>query len=61
VKLFSWIKPEKLKPLGALKFHTGSIDCVCSVASPLNYLKFKGNILAAGSKDGKISLWSLYN
>jgi len=61
VKLFSWLKPEKLKPLGALKYHTESVDCLASTRLPLTSLKLKGHFVAAGSKDKKVTLWSFYN
>ena len=52
IKLFSWIHPEKLKPLGALKFHSESVDVVAA--------KSDSKLFAAGSKDGKISFWNVY-
>ena len=52
VKLFSWIHPEKLKPLGALKFHSESVDVIAA--------KSDSKLFAAGSKDGKISFWNVY-
>jgi WD40 repeat protein len=61
VKLFSWIKPEKLKPLAALKFHTDSVEAVTCTKYPVEGIKLKGHLIAAGSKDQKISLWSVYN
>lgn len=48
VRIFAW---KKLKPLAILKYHAEAINC----------LDFsKDNILACGSKDGKISLWDVY-
>ena len=61
VKLFSWLKPEKLKPLAALKFHSDSVEAVTCTKYPVEGIKLKGHLIAAGSKDQKISLWSVYN
>ena len=60
VKLFSWMKPEKLKPLGALKFHADSVETLLTSCEPI---KSKGNqrLLAVAAKDKKISFWSIYN
>ena len=52
IKLFSWMHPEKLKPLGALKFHSESVDVIAA--------KSDSKLIAAGSKDGKISFWNIY-
>ena len=56
VRLFSLKRENKLKPLGALKFHTDSVDCVHF--SWRNEAKI---LLAAGGKDGKVSIWDIYN
>ena len=49
LRIFSWLKPEKLKPLGALRFHQEGLTCVdCSSSA---------GWLACGSKDGKLSVW----
>uniref|UniRef100_A0A4W3JHW4 Guanine nucleotide binding protein (G protein), beta polypeptide 1-like n=1 Tax=Callorhinchus milii TaxID=7868 RepID=A0A4W3JHW4_CALMI len=54
IRVFSW---KKLKALAVLQYHTDSVHCVTfsdhSALSP--------RLLAAGSKDQLISLWSLYN
>lgn len=52
VKIFSWLHPEKLKPLGALKFHSDGVEVVTSTTDSA--------LIAAGSKDGKISFWNIY-
>lgn len=52
VKLFSWLHPEKLKPLGALKFHSEGIEDIVITSD--------SKLIAAGSKDGKISFWNVY-
>ena len=49
LRLFSWLKPDRLKPLGALKFHTESLTCVDCCSDQ--------GWIAAGSKDGKLSVW----
>ena len=56
VRLFSLKRESKLKALGALKFHTDSVDCV--EFSWRNEAKI---LLAAGGKDGKVSIWDIYN
>ena len=52
VKLFSWLKTDKLKPLGALKFHSEGVESVVSTND--------SKLIAAGSKDGKVSFWNVY-
>lgn len=54
VRIFGW---KKLRPLAVLQYHT---DMVLSVAfsDPLDP---RQRLLAAGSKDQRISLWSIYN
>lgn len=61
IKIFSWIKPERLKPLGALKFHSEAVNVVTCTKGLVKSAKIKGQLFAAGSKDGKVSLWSIYN
>ena len=56
MRLFSLKRENKLKPLGALKFHDESVDCVAF--SSIIETKI---LLAAGSKDGKVSIWDIYN
>ena len=51
IRLFSWLKPQNLKPLGALKFHENAIDAI-DVTSKL---------IAAGSSDGYVTIWNVYN
>jgi WD40 repeat protein len=61
VKVFSWKKPEKLKPLGALKFHSDTVEAVACTRRPVAEGPGPvGHLLAAASKDAKISLWSIY-
>ncbi|XP_062929292.1 guanine nucleotide-binding protein subunit beta-like protein 1 isoform X1 [Mobula hypostoma] len=54
IRIFGW---KNLKPLAVLLYHTASIHCVTfsDHADPCERL------MAAGSKDQRISLWSLYN
>uniref|UniRef100_A0A2R8MJG3 G protein subunit beta 1 like n=1 Tax=Callithrix jacchus TaxID=9483 RepID=A0A2R8MJG3_CALJA len=48
IRVFHW---RKMQPLAVLAFHSAAIQCVAFAADGL---------LAAGSKDQRISLWSLY-
>uniref|UniRef100_A0A1A8HYC3 Guanine nucleotide binding protein (G protein), beta polypeptide 1-like n=1 Tax=Nothobranchius kuhntae TaxID=321403 RepID=A0A1A8HYC3_NOTKU len=54
VRIFSW---KKLRPLAVLQYHT---DMVLSVAFS-DHQDPRQRLLAAGSKDQRISLWSIYN
>ncbi|TKS77958.1 Guanine nucleotide-binding protein subunit beta-like protein 1 [Collichthys lucidus] len=54
VRVFGW---KKLRPLAVLQYHT---DMVQSVAFS-DHQDPKERLLAAGSKDQRISLWSIYN
>ncbi|KAF3696132.1 Guanine nucleotide-binding protein subunit beta-like protein 1 [Channa argus] len=54
VRVFGW---KKLKPLAVLQYHT---DMVLSVAFS-DHQDPRQRLLAAGSKDQRISLWSIYN
>ncbi|XP_067120577.1 guanine nucleotide-binding protein subunit beta-like protein 1 isoform X1 [Centruroides vittatus] len=54
IRLFSW---KTLKPLAYLNFHKSAINCLKFYAGKSeNYAK----LLAAGSKDKRITLWSIY-
>lgn len=53
VRLFGW---KRLRPLAVLQYHT---DTVLSVAFS-NHPEPRQRLLAAGSKDQRISLWSVY-
>ncbi|KAM4855924.1 guanine nucleotide-binding protein subunit beta-like protein 1 [Urocitellus parryii] len=48
IRIFHW---RTMKPLAVLAFHSASVHCVAFAADGL---------LAAGSKDQRISIWSLY-
>ena len=50
LRLFSWLKPDKLKPLAVLQYHKDSVESIVS----------QDNMIVAGSKDGKISVWRIY-
>ncbi|XP_028313484.1 guanine nucleotide-binding protein subunit beta-like protein 1 isoform X2 [Gouania willdenowi] len=54
VRVFGW---KKLRPLAVLQYHT---DMVLSVAFS-DHQDPRQRLMAAGSKDQRISLWSLYN
>lgn len=54
VRVFGW---KKLRPLAVLQYHT---DMVQSVAFS-DHQDPRQRLLAAGSKDQRISLWSIYN
>ncbi|KAM3867919.1 guanine nucleotide-binding protein subunit beta-like protein 1 [Diretmus argenteus] len=54
VRVFSW---KKLRPLAVLQHHT---DIVFSAAFS-DHRDTRDRLLAAGSKDQRISLWSIYN
>ncbi|XP_019949522.2 guanine nucleotide-binding protein subunit beta-like protein 1 isoform X2 [Paralichthys olivaceus] len=54
VRVFGW---KKLRPLAVLQYHP---DMVLSVAFS-NHQDPRQRLLAAGSKDQRISLWSIYN
>ncbi|KAM4617038.1 guanine nucleotide-binding protein subunit beta-like protein 1 [Polymixia lowei] len=54
VRVFGW---KRLRPLAVLQHHT---DMVLSVAFS-DHQDPRHRLLAAGSKDQRISLWSLYN
>jgi WD40 repeat protein len=60
LRLFSWKKPERLKPLGALKFHSETVEAVAFSSEPV---KSKGGkrLVAAAGKDGKVSFWDVYS
>ncbi|KAL6114667.1 gnb1l [Pungitius sinensis] len=54
VRVFGW---KKLRPLAVLQYHT---DMVLSVAFS-DHRDPGQRLLAAGSKDHRVSLWSIYN
>lgn len=54
VRVFGW---KRLRPLAALQYHT---DMVLSVAFS-DHQDPRRRLLAAGSKDHRVSLWSIYS
>ena len=54
IRIYSW---KTLKPLAYLSYHTQTINTVDFSIDLCDH----GQLLAAGGKDSRISLWSLYN
>ncbi|KAI1901080.1 hypothetical protein AGOR_G00056450 [Albula goreensis] len=54
IRLFGW---KKLKPLAVLQHHTDSVLCVAFS----DHQDPRHRVMAAGSKDQRISVWSVYN
>ncbi|XP_037734597.1 guanine nucleotide-binding protein subunit beta-like protein 1 isoform X3 [Chelonia mydas] len=54
IRIFGW---KKLKPLAILDYHTATVHCV----SFSDHSRPSERLLAAGSKDHRISIWSIYN
>ena len=57
LRIFSWLKPQKLKPLAVLQFHQ---EAVTSLASCQSAGAGGKHLLVAGGKEGKISVWDIY-
>ncbi|XP_040432615.1 guanine nucleotide-binding protein subunit beta-like protein 1 isoform X1 [Cygnus olor] len=53
IRVFGW---KKLKPLAVLDYHTATVHCV----SFSDHKNPSERLLAAGSKDHRISIWSIY-
>ncbi|KAM6246772.1 guanine nucleotide-binding protein subunit beta-like protein 1 isoform 2-T6 [Porphyrio hochstetteri] len=53
IRIFGW---KKLKPLAVLDYHTATVHCV----SFSDHKNPSERLLAAGSKDHRISIWSIY-
>nr|XP_021140201.1 guanine nucleotide-binding protein subunit beta-like protein 1 isoform X1 [Columba livia]XP_021140207.1 guanine nucleotide-binding protein subunit beta-like protein 1 isoform X1 [Columba livia]XP_021140214.1 guanine nucleotide-binding protein subunit beta-like protein 1 isoform X1 [Columba livia]XP_021140219.1 guanine nucleotide-binding protein subunit beta-like protein 1 isoform X1 [Columba livia]XP_021140220.1 guanine nucleotide-binding protein subunit beta-like protein 1 isoform X1 [Colum len=53
MRIFGW---KKLKPLAVLDYHTATVHCV----SFSDHKNPSERLLAAGSKDQRISIWSIY-
>ncbi|OWK61196.1 Guanine nucleotide-binding protein subunit beta-like protein 1 [Lonchura striata] len=53
IRIFGW---KKLKPLAVLDYHTATVHCV----SFSDHSNPRDRLLAAGSKDQRISVWSIY-
>ncbi|XP_043571331.1 guanine nucleotide-binding protein subunit beta-like protein 1 isoform X3 [Chiloscyllium plagiosum] len=54
IRIFGW---KKLKPLAVLQYHIASVHCVTFS----DHVVPCERLMAAGSKDQRISLWSVYN
>ncbi|CAM4673006.1 unnamed protein product [Caretta caretta] len=54
IRIFGW---KKLKPLAILDYHTATVHCV----SFSDHSRPSERLLAAGSRDHRISIWSIYN
>ncbi|XP_069071400.1 guanine nucleotide-binding protein subunit beta-like protein 1 isoform X2 [Pleurodeles waltl] len=54
LRIFGW---KSLKPLAVLDYHTATVHCVTFS----DHDTPSDRLMAAGSKDQRISLWSLYN
>ncbi|KAJ6656510.1 hypothetical protein lerEdw1_003635 [Lerista edwardsae] len=54
VRLFGW---KKLKPLAVLDYHTATVHCVAFSV----HAQPRERLMAAASKDHRISVWSIYN
>lgn len=53
IRIFGW---KRLKPLAVLDYHTATVHCV----SFSDHKNARERLLAAGSKDHRISIWSIY-
>ncbi|XP_053225465.1 guanine nucleotide-binding protein subunit beta-like protein 1 isoform X2 [Podarcis raffonei] len=54
IRLFGW---KKMKPLAVLDYHTAAVHCVAFS----DHSQPQERLMAAGSKDHRISVWSIYN
>ena len=54
LRIYNW---KKLSPLAYLNYHTDTVNAMDFSDDLPDY----GQLLAAGGKDARISLWSLYN
>ena len=62
LRVFSWKKPEKLKPLAVLDFHSEAVEAMTFSKGKLEEGRMAGKrLVAAGGKDGKVSLWDIYS
>jgi WD40 repeat protein len=62
VRLFSWRRPERLRPVAVLQFHSGPVEALAFSPGPVAAGRLRGRgLLAAGGKDGKVSLWDVFN
>lgn len=56
VRIFSW---KSLRPLAVLTDHKDGVLDICYSSDKISL--WKSHIMAAGGKDGQISLWDIYN
>lgn len=56
IRIFSW---KSLRPLAVLTDHKDAVMDVAYSGTPVTM--YKAPIMAAGGKDGQISLWDIYN
>jgi len=62
LRVFSWKKPEKLKPLAVLDFHSEAVEAMTFSKGRVEEGRLAGKrLVAAGGKDGKVSLWDIYS
>ncbi|XP_077317801.1 guanine nucleotide-binding protein subunit beta-like protein 1 isoform X2 [Lithobates pipiens] len=54
VRIFGW---KKMKPLAVLQYHSASVHCVAFS----DHIIPEDRLLAAGSKDHRISIWTIYS
>ncbi|CAI5797347.1 guanine nucleotide-binding subunit beta 1 isoform X1 [Podarcis lilfordi] len=54
IRLFGW---KKMKPLAVLDYHTAAVHCVAFS----DHSQPQERLMAAGSKDHRISVWSIYS
>ncbi|KAM4707128.1 guanine nucleotide-binding protein subunit beta-like protein 1 isoform 2-T2 [Discoglossus pictus] len=53
IRIFGW---KKMKPLAVLQYHKATVHCV----SFSDHINPTNRLLAAGSKDQRISIWAIY-
>ncbi|KAJ8415401.1 hypothetical protein AAFF_G00423810 [Aldrovandia affinis] len=54
IRLFGW---KRLKPLAVLQYHADMVHCIAFS----DHQDPRHRVMAAGSKDERISIWSVYN
>ena len=56
------LRPERLKPLAVMQFHSGSVETVAFTPRPPRGGRCSGKqLVVTGGKEGKVALWSVYN
>ena len=62
LRVFSWKRPARLKPLAVLDFHSEAIEAMAFSKGRIQEGRLVGKrLVAAGGKDGKVSLWDIYS